>query len=149
MVAARFLRRTDIPPLAQDAPIDAIAQWLARQIEIKGDLQHWLAVLGVTQKFGGGFTYVEVVTDGGAGDPHRPFWHRPAFGYPRRELFHPEILRALKRLTGKKIVWDKDCRWWRLVKGAKLPSMPLASSRADDPKHHGPVTPTSPNAAPK
>jgi hypothetical protein len=32
-----------------------------------------------------------VVTDGGAGDPHRPFWHRPVFGYPRRELFRPRF----------------------------------------------------------
>jgi hypothetical protein len=110
---ARYLRRTDVPPMPQDAPIDAIAQWLALQIEIRGHLPHWLAVLGVTKRFGEGLTYAVTVKDGGAGDPHRPFWHRPVFGYPRRELLHPEILRALKKLTGKNIVWGKDCReWW-------------------------------------
>jgi len=36
----RFLRRTDVPPLSQDVPIDAIAQLLARRIEETGHLTH-------------------------------------------------------------------------------------------------------------
>jgi hypothetical protein len=30
-----------------------------------------------------------------------------------RRLLHPEILLALKKLTGESIIWGKDCReWW-------------------------------------
>ena len=146
MVEARFLWRTDVPPLPQDAPIDAIAQWLARQIELRRHIRHWNAALVVSRKFGRGFTYKETVKDRPTGDPHLPGSRSLSFDYPQRELLHPEILRALKQLTGKNIVWGKDCREWWLAKGAKLPSMPLASSRADDPKHHGPITPTLPSA---
>lgn len=34
----------------------------------------------------------------------------------KRRLLHPEILRALKNLTGNKIIWVKECREW-FVKG--------------------------------
>jgi hypothetical protein len=139
-VKARFLGRTDVPPLPKDAPIDAIAQRLARQIEQRGHLHHWSAVCLVTEKFGRGFTYTETVKDRQRCDPHLQIWL--AFGSPRRELLHPEILPALKKLTGKNIVWGKDCREWWLAKGA-MPSQPLASDGTDDDEHDGPITPTA------
>ena len=137
----RFLSRTDIPPLPQDAPIDAIVQWLVREIEIRGHLLHWFAAFRVTQKFGRGYTYKEAVKDGSHGDPHlRGREYQPApFGNPQRELLHPDILFALKKYTRKNIIWLKDCRGWRLAKGAKLPNVPRASDRIDNDKHDGPT----------
>jgi hypothetical protein len=62
-IKARFLTRTDVPPLPQDAPIDAIAQWLARQIELRRHIRHFSAALVVSRKFGRRFTYKETVKD--------------------------------------------------------------------------------------
>jgi hypothetical protein len=47
----RFLRRTDVPPLSQDVPIDAIAQLLARRIEETGHLTHEDALLEILLAF--------------------------------------------------------------------------------------------------
>jgi hypothetical protein len=100
----RFLRRTDVPPLSQDVPIDAIAQLLARRIEETGHLTHEDALLEILLAFISTchlVYYWEPVRD------------RRGKVIEERRLLHPEILRALKKLTGKNIIWGKDCReWW-------------------------------------
>jgi hypothetical protein len=55
MSNARLLQRTDVPPLPEDAPVDEIAQWLAREIEEVGDLTHLTAVFSMRFKFGSQF----------------------------------------------------------------------------------------------
>jgi hypothetical protein len=54
-VKARFLRRPDVAPLPEGAPVTAIAQWLAHFIEEEGHLDHGLAVVRIHAKFGDGF----------------------------------------------------------------------------------------------
>ncbi len=120
-VKALFLSRTDVPPLAPDAPVDAIARWLAREIELRGHVQHQTAVYGVLSRFGPEFIYTETVRDERGGDPALRDWlFFLQLAIRQRHLLHPEILRAFKKLTGNNINWGKDCREWRLVKGAKL-----------------------------
>ena len=107
MSNALLLQRTDAPPLPEDAPVDEIAQWLAREIEEAGDLTHGTAVFLMKFKFGSQFTF------------HEPIYHRS--GEPFRDKqgriqtrtrIHPDILRALKRLTKNTVVWEKDARGW-------------------------------------
>jgi hypothetical protein len=137
-VNVRFLRRTNLPPLPPDAPIDSIAQWLAREIELRGHLQHQTTIFSVWSKFGPEFTYTETVNDKRGSDSHLPDWYfLPLLGIRQRHLLRPEILWALLKLTGKKIHWERECRGWRLVKGAKL-NLPKAT---DDDKLHGPFAP--------
>ena len=100
---ARFRRRTDVPPLRPDVPIDAIAQLLARKIYETGHLTHEEALLEVRLYVG--FKLILDYLD--------PVCDRHGKVIRNRFLLHPEILRALKKLTGKKIVWEKECReWW-------------------------------------
>jgi hypothetical protein len=100
----RYLSRTDVPPLRQDVPIDAIAQLLARKIEETGHLTHEDALLEILLGFSSKshlVYYWEPVRD------------RRGKVIEKRRLLHPEILRALKKLTGKNIIWGKECReWW-------------------------------------
>jgi hypothetical protein len=101
-VKARFLRRPDVAPLPEGAPVTAIAEWLARFIEEEGHLTHRLAVVRIDNVFGGGFIYSEPIYD-----------KRSRAKVGDRYLIHPDILWALKKLTGKNIIWGKDCReWW-------------------------------------
>jgi hypothetical protein len=101
---ARFRRRTDVPPLRQDVPIDAIAQLLARKIYETGHLTHEDALLEILIAFSSKSHLVHY---------WEPVRYRRGKVVEERRLLHPEILRALKKLTGKKIVWEKECReWW-------------------------------------
>ena len=108
---ARLLQRTDVPPLPEDAPVDEIAQWLAREIEEAGDLTHAMAVFLMKFKFGSQFTFDEPIYHR-SGEPFRDKRGR----IHARELIHPDILRALKRLTKKTVVWEKDARGWHKPK---------------------------------
>jgi hypothetical protein len=103
----RLLQRTDLPPLPKDAPVDEIAQWLAREIEEAGYLQHGIAMLLMTVKFGSQFTFREPVYNQ-RGEPLRDMGGRII----QRERIHPDILRALKRLTKKTVVWERNARGW-------------------------------------
>jgi hypothetical protein len=136
-IKARFLRRTDVPPLPRGAPINAIARRLAREIERAGHFKHQDAVVCINLIFGTGFTYTETVK--ARGDRHLPDWQFYSRGYRQRQLLHPEILWAPKKLTGKNIIWGKDCRERWLAKGAKLPG-PRGPTRGDDT-----ITPTTPS----
>jgi hypothetical protein len=99
----RYLSRTDIPPLRQDVPIDAIAQLLARKIEETAHLTHEDALLEILIAFTSKSPFVYY---------SEPVRDRRGKVIERR-LLHPEILRALKKLTGKNIIWGKECReWW-------------------------------------
>jgi len=106
----RFLRRTNVAPLAQDFPVAAIAQWLAREIQQAGHLTHEEAINGILINFGGIVAYCSY---------SEPLRDSRAKVIGKRRLLHPEILRALKQLTGKNIVWEKECReWWARKVGA-------------------------------
>jgi hypothetical protein len=116
-VKSRFLRRPDVAPLPEGAPVIAIAEWLAQFIEEEGHLTHRLAVVRIDDVFGDGFSYSEPVFDkhgkAKVGD---------------RYLLHPDILLALKKLTGNNLIWGKDCReWW--AKNAR--GRQAASARRD------------------
>ena len=104
----RLLQRTDVPPLPEDAPVDEIAQWLARGIEEAGHLEHSEAVFYMELKFGSQFTFREPIYNR-RGEPLRDKRGRIIQGGPR---IHPDILRALKRLTKNTVVWEKDARGW-------------------------------------
>jgi hypothetical protein len=100
-VKARFLRRPDVALLPEGAPVTAIAEWLAHFIEEEGHLDHGLAVVRIHAKFGDGFVYSE------------PIYDKRGKYLETRFLLHPDILSALKKLTGNNIIWGKDCRkWW-------------------------------------
>ena len=102
VVKARFLRRPDVAPLPEGAPVAAIAEWLAQFIEKEGQLDHGLAAVRVHGRFGGEFIYSDPIYD-----------RRGKAEIGVRYLIHPDILWALKKLTGNNIVWGKDCReWW-------------------------------------
>jgi hypothetical protein len=99
---ARFLNRTDVPPLREDVPIDAIARWLAREIQETGHVTHEEAHIGVMINFRGIMCFYS-----------EPECNKRGKVTRNRILIHPEILRALKKFTGKNIIWGKECReWW-------------------------------------
>jgi hypothetical protein len=108
MSNARLLQRTDVPPLPEDAPVDEIAQWLAREIEEVGDLTHLTAVFSMRFKFGSQFTFREPIYNR-RGEPLRDKRGRIRM----LERIHPDILRALKRLTKNTVVWERNARGWR------------------------------------
>jgi hypothetical protein len=108
MSNARLLQLTDVPPLPEDAPVDEIAQWLAREIEKAGHLRHReQAVLLIRLEFGSQFTFSESIYNR-RGEPLRDKRGRIL----KRTLIHPDILRAFKRLTKNTVVWEKDARGW-------------------------------------
>ena len=107
MSNTRLLQRTDVPPLPEDTPVDEIAQWLAREIEEVGDLKHGHAVLLMKTEFDSQFTFREPIYNR-RGEPFRDKQGR----IQTRTRIHPDILRALKRLTKNTVVWEKDARGW-------------------------------------
>jgi hypothetical protein len=108
MSNARLLRRTDVPPLPEEAPVDEIAQYLAREIEEAGHLTYWTAVFSMRFKFGSQFTFSEPIYNR-RGEPLRD----KRGGILMLERIHPDILRALKRLTKNTVVWERNARGWR------------------------------------
>jgi len=117
----RFLRRTDVLPLRKDVPVDAIAEWLAREIQRIGHLTHDDTQIDLLVEFGGISTYCFY---------NEPVRDKRGKVIRNRLLLHPEILQALKKLTGKKVVWGKECgEWWaRGVGEAARREMILAKS---------------------
>jgi hypothetical protein len=105
LVKAHFLRRADVPPLPDDVPVDEIARWLAQLIEQDGHLAHSTAALLAFKKYGHECTYSEP-------DKRRYRSGKLYYPYPHKCRFHPDILWALKKLTGKSVIWEKDCRGW-------------------------------------
>ena len=105
MVKAHFLRRADMPPLPDDVPVDEIARWLAQLIEQDGHLQHQMAAVLASQRY-----YEHECTYYEPGE----WWLYRSRKHDRRggKRLHPDILRALKKLTGKSVIWEKDCRGW-------------------------------------
>ena len=115
MVKAHFLRRADIPPLPGDVPVDEIARWLAQLIEQDGHLKHQKAVYLVYERYGRDCTYRE--------PGKRCYRHgKLKASWPDKYWFHPDILWALKKLTGKSVIWEKDCRGWHKRKSPGLVS---------------------------
>jgi hypothetical protein len=101
VVKTRFLRRSNVAPLPESAPVDAMAEWLAQLIEELGHLEHWRADAAIRKRFGDGFNYSE------------PIYDKRGRFLRDRYLLHPDILFALKKLTGNNIIWGKDCHeWW-------------------------------------
>jgi hypothetical protein len=108
MSNARLLQRTDVPPLPEDAPVDEIAQWLAREIEEAGHLKHLDATLLMAVKFGSQFTFREPIYNR-RGEPLRDKRGRII---QKDRRIHPDILRALKRLTKNTVVWERNACGW-------------------------------------
>jgi len=108
MSNARLLRRADVPPLPEDAPVDKVAAHMAELVEQTGYLQHAMASIFIAVEFGQRFTYDETVYDK-HGKPMRDRRGRIV----HTSLIHPDVLRAFKRLTLKTVVWEKDARAWR------------------------------------
>ena len=92
-----------MPPLPEDVPVDDIARWLARLIEQDGHLAHDTAAHLASQR-GYACTYIYFERD------EWRYRRDKRFSYEYR--FHPDILWALKKLTGKSVIWEKDCRGW-------------------------------------
>ena len=115
MVKAHFLRRADRPPLPDDVPVDEIARCLAQLIEQDGHLEHGDAAYLAFKKYGHECTYIE--------RGKRRYRHGKLKSYwPDKWRFHPDILWALKKLTGKSVIWEKDCRGWHKRKSPGLVS---------------------------
>ena len=84
------------------ARVRAIAELMLREIERAGYLNHHAFALTIWEmrEFG-------------------PWYCRPDKAYDKRGRCHrvhrlsPDILKAFKRLSGNRVVWEKDNRAWR------------------------------------
>jgi hypothetical protein len=79
-------------PDAESVTPEAVAKWMLSQLEREGWLYQEDAVGQIGERFGAEFTYLN---DGG----------NPAID--RR------VLRAFRKLTDDKVVWDRSDRCWR------------------------------------
>jgi hypothetical protein len=101
--------------LPAHVPVDEIARWLAQLIEQDGHLKHDMAAIRASERYGRECRYDE--------PGKRRYRHGKLKSYwPDKYRFHPDILRALKKLTGKSVIWEKDCRGWHKRKSPGLVS---------------------------
>jgi hypothetical protein len=86
---------------------------MAQRIEDDGHLQHFWAEFNVSMKYGQQCTYREPICNR-FGLPARDRHGRRQY----RQLLHPDILCAFKKLTGNSVIWEKHCRGWRKRKSS-------------------------------